>query len=237
MDVADFFFAAFMVSLLLALLAILAAVDPTTQTPRFLAGGEPRETILFYGSIYKALPDWLALDTDIDVLHEKLATSFHGDAKELARRAEHKVSRFADSRAFVHVSVVSLTLLGIARIDGLDVHWRSWVVALVLAIVGLLPAWDIGMLMVYGFGGLQRTAWVCWTALFLAPAVLAAGLLIYSAAAVSPTPEFIFVGYALTSILLSRFFLRYLNRRPMAIGSVIVTLIGFAALVLYLLGL
>lgn len=244
LDVADFFFAVFMVSLLFALLTILAAVDPTTQTPRFLAQIEQGQSIIFYRAIYTAGPDWLAPDADVEYLNERLARSFYIDAKELARRAEHKVSRFADSRAFVHVSIVALALLGIARIDGFDIHWRSWIIALVLAFVGFLPLWDIAMARHYGFAGMHSASgaprdksWLAWLALFLAPAIASAALLIFGGFESSPNLQFGFVTYALVAILMSRFFLRYLKSKcELAFGSVILTLAGFAPLVLFWFG-
>jgi hypothetical protein len=238
-DAADFFFAAFMVSLLFALLAILAAVDPTTQAPRFLGQAGQRETILFYGAIYKAQPNWLAPDEDVERLNEKLAKSFHEDAQELARRAEHKVSRFADSRAFVHVSIVALTLLGIARIDGFDVRFRWWLIASLLVLVAFLPVWDIYWHRHFGFARLRTDTqkpkgkdWVIWSVvLFLAPAIVATGLLVSGGIASKNYPQLVSISYALGSLLLSRFFLRHLDTRPkMEVGSAIVTAVGIALL-------
>jgi hypothetical protein len=243
-DVGDFFFAVFTVSLLLSLLAILAAVDPTTQTPRFLSAGASGESIIFYSWIYKAVRNgtWLKADQDVEDLNERLARSFHRDAMELARRAEHKVSRFADSRAFVHIAIVALALLGLARIDGFDIHWRSWILASVLSGVGVLPIWDIALAMHYGFAGLASGSeprptdpWRLWAAvLFFLPALVAGSLLIYGEISSSGKPELVFVLYALATIFVSRFLLRYVKSpEKMVCLGVVVALIGAIPLLLF----
>lgn len=235
-DVGDFFFATFIVTLLFALLAVLAAVDPTSQTPRFLTSEPPRRTILFYGSIYMGEETgWPADDADPDELMEMLAKSFHDDAEELARRAEHKVRRFADARAFVHVSLVSLVLLGIARIDGISSSSRWWVIASLLALIGFMPAWDMYLHRRFGFAEIRPTlATFVWRGLlFLSPAAVAAALLASADFAPNHSPQLISVCYALSALLVSRFALRYLaTTGKMAIGVGIAGVIGLVLLFL-----
>jgi hypothetical protein len=183
----------------------------------------------------------VAADADVEFLNEKLARSFHDDAQELARRAEHKVSRFADSRAFVHVSIVALALLGIARIDDFDIRSRWWLVASLLILVGFLPAWDIYWHRHFGFASLQANSqkaegrWsILWSVVvFLAPAIMATVLLVTGAFASRNDPQLVSVCYALGSLLFSRLSLRLLDTRTkMEAGSAIVTVVGVGFLIL-----
>jgi hypothetical protein len=233
-DAGDFFFATFIVSLLFALLAVLAALDPTSQTPNFLPRQPARRTILYYGSIYRKA-GWPEPDAEPEELDELLARSFHDDAEELARRAEHKVRRFADGRAFVHVSLVSLVLLGIARIEGLGESSRWWLVASLLATIGFLPAWDIYWHRHFGFADVRATLpeLIRRTVVFLVPAGVAAALLASAMFAPGVRPRLLSVSYALFSLLYSRFALRYLGTKvEMAAGACTVGAIGVGLLFL-----
>jgi len=222
-DVADFFFAVFVTSLLFALLAILGAVDSTTQTPRFIEEASQRsdsatDSILYYGNIYRDRNNWVQIDGDPEALNKRLAESYREDAIELSRRAEHKLNRFADARAGVHLSVVALALLGIARIDGLNVSARWWVIVGVLAGVGLLPGWDFLGHWQLGVGrtrvGARQPsggAWLFWSAVFLLPALASLVLLIAAQFASHSYPRLEAVGFSLTSLFVSRLTLRYVT--------------------------
>jgi hypothetical protein len=231
------FFAVFMGSLLLSLLAILAAVDPTTQTPRFLRRLDTHNSIIFYKSIYQNRRNWVAVGAPVESLEEQLARSFHADALELSRRAEHKVSRFADARACVHVSVVALTLLGVSRIEGFDPHWRWWIIVGLLIAVAFTPIWDIAMAWHYGFaelgaagGGSERAQSILLLAVFFLPAVMAMGLLISGGFAPGHDPRLVSVSYALGSLFLSRLSLRYLKAGGMSAVSSYIAIFGLVLL-------
>jgi len=207
-DAAVVFFAGFMVSLLVSLLFILGAVDPTSQIPGFLAHGPRRSSILFYRFINRdQSKDWLSSSVRLRDLERRLAESFRQDAMELSRRALHKVERFAESRAFVHVSIVTLTLLGIARANGLDPHARWYLIVAILIGVSLVPMWDIIRMAGVHMADL-RGPWFWRTVVFATPAALAAVLLVADVSGVFPRLEFIFVAYSLTVILVGRFTIR-----------------------------
>lgn len=240
LDAADFLFAGFTVSLVLALLAILAALDPTSQTPRFLARPSGRQSILFYHSIYERR-GWSALNADPGYLEEALAESFHQDTEELARRAEHKVQRFADARVFVHLAVVMLALLGIARSDALSATTRWWLMVSVLGLIGLLaPGWDIYWQRHHGFAGLAavtRRSLLSIGLLYSLPALFAVALLVTADFTSSWRPQLVSLVFALGALLFSRLALPYL-RAPMRLGcgSGLVVLPGLGLLVWFWIG-
>jgi hypothetical protein len=228
-DAADVFFAGFMVSLLASLLFILGAVDPTSQIPGFLPHGPRRNSILFFRFIHRDQSEhWLDSNVRLEDLDMQLAESFRNDAMELSRRALHKVERFAESRAFVHVAIITLTLLGIARVNGADVHARWYLVVGVLIGASFLPMWDIVRMAGVQMADL-RGPWLWRSVVFASPAAFAAFLLLADVSGVFPRMEFIFVSYAASVILVERFAIR--NRlRWMVIGSI--GMVGVGALAL-----
>lgn len=229
-DGADVFFAGFMVSLLMSLLFILGAVDPTSQIPGFLPHGPRRHSILFYRFIHRDQSlHWLDASVKLDELQKQLAESFREDAMELSRRALHKVERFAESRAFVHVAIITLTLLGIARINGVDVHARWYLVVAVLIGVSFVPMWDTVRMAGVQMADL-RGPWLWRTVVFASPAAFAAFLLLADVSGVFPRMEFIFVAYSVSVTLAERFVIRN-GLRWMVAGSIGMVAVGALAFI------
>jgi hypothetical protein len=159
---ADFFFASFIIGLALALLSAIAALDPTSFYPRFIgSSGEP-ESLLYYRAIGQdeLAPDspwrercadgeerWVALaSASAGELRELLARSYHVDARRLSHRAHHKVYRFTECNTFVTIAVVSLALLGVARLDPASESLRWWVLVALLIAYSWSPTYDYSML-------------------------------------------------------------------------------------------
>jgi hypothetical protein len=205
----DFFFSAFLISLALALGSAIAAVDPTSHYPHFMAATRKRKgSVLFHGIISERTDWWDSLkalrDAELDSL---LVESYHEDAKRLARRARHKTQRFAECNAFVHVAVASLALLGASRLGFFSELQRWSLMAVILGAAAALPAWDLLSLWRLSFpdigkGYRSKEAIVREGLAFLGPTILVTWILIGVAVPLQAEPET--AGYALLSPLVLR---------------------------------
>jgi hypothetical protein len=147
-----FTFLLFLTSLFFALIAALAALDPTSQYPRFLPRAERSGSILHYRAIAKGT-DW---PNTPQASYSDLAESAYQDARVLAIRAVHKTERFAESRAFVHVAMASLALLGIFSVPDVSLRFRWWLCATFLATILIIPAWQFWAMWRMGFDNIGR---------------------------------------------------------------------------------
>lgn len=152
-----FFFAAFILGVALSVALALAALDPTSFTPRFLDyKGDPNDSLLFYGAIAEQTrEDWGELLHDAGI-QARYAGSLHSDAHRLARRARHKVQRFMLANAFVQFTVVALALLGAVRLTPhVTEHTRWIVVSAVLIAYVLMPVLDFAYFWWSNFPGVR----------------------------------------------------------------------------------
>jgi hypothetical protein len=141
----DFFFAAFLIGIFLSVAFALVALDPTSFAPRFLPRKEgKRDSILFYQAIAdREEHEWDEISLEpASKLQQRLAESYHKDARRLSNRAIHKVRRFGLSAVVVQFTVVALALLGIMRLIHPRGGERWWLAASVLIAYSLLPCID-----------------------------------------------------------------------------------------------
>lgn len=205
-------FLLFLTSLFFALIAALAALDPTSQVPRFVTRAERPGSLLHYRAIAEG-QGWP--ETPL-ASYGQLATSAHQDAAVLAVRAMHKTERFAESRAFVHLAMASLALLGIFSSPDTSLRLRWWVAAAFLATVLVIPAWQFRSMWRMGFDGIGRGASTDRDALptrslikdawpYFFPALVAAVFLVVARLI---DAEWVALLYALLVLLVNRLVLR-----------------------------
>jgi hypothetical protein len=170
---ADFFFATFIIGLALAVLAAIAALDPTSFYPRFLGTHDEPESLLYYRAIGQDVLSAESRWREIGVedgrgrwqaygaageasLREALAHSYHLDARRLSHRAYHKVYRFTECNAFVNAAVMSLALLGISRLEFASASFQWWIIATMLVLYSWAPFYDYWVLVRQNFPDVGR---------------------------------------------------------------------------------
>lgn len=189
----DLFFGSFVIGLVGALLAAVAALDPTSFYPRFLGSRSEPKSVLYYRAIGQDdiaeptddVPDgrsrWAEIAARSDEqLWALLGDSYHEDARRLAHRARHKVYRFTECNAFVELAIASLALLGLVRLGNRSDEAGWWLVSLVLIAYAWLPAYDFLVLIRRNFPDVGReymtdrtcSWWMSLTLFFIPTAVV-----------------------------------------------------------------
>jgi hypothetical protein len=159
----DYFFGVFLIGLFASVVLALAALDPTSFTPRFVGIVTEPKSILFYRAIDGMKPaEWDAV-LDDPHLQRRLAEDFHRDARRLSHRATHKVRRFSSANAVVQLTVAALTLLGVMRLNHVRTEDRWWLATALLIVYIALPVMDFIYLRVYNFPGVGREYADAWT--------------------------------------------------------------------------
>ncbi|MFN2587015.1 MAG: hypothetical protein ABR613_02695 [Actinomycetota bacterium] len=193
-----FFFAVFVVSVVFAVAASLAAIGPSTHL------GESEDSkfwssLLFYRQIAQD-PEWgKYIDEAPAHLEERLARDFHKEARFIAKRVEYKMARSREAAAFINVAGVSLVLLGVFSLRELSQEIRWWIGAGMLFVFAVLPILDYCQMRLFGFAQEEK---VPKRYRLLAISCVSAGILLVFAGA--HDFEWWAVGYALGVILTSR---------------------------------
>lgn len=196
-------FVIFLAAVAIALLTALAAIGPGTPL-RFKSrtlgtSGDAEWSLLFYAFI-AADQQWSErYDLTVDKLRDRLGRNFHTEAREIAKRVSYKVARSRESGAFVQLAILSLTLLGIFEARGLSDSARWWIVTALIALVVILPFWELWQMLQTGYAANRG-----WRAPYLWLAVagsLAVGLLV---AGELTDHQWEALYYALFVVLLSR---------------------------------
>jgi hypothetical protein len=235
MGLTTFSFLLFLTSVFFALIAALAALDPGSQSPSFLPRAKPPGSILHYRAI-AAGDGW---PTKPNATYEALAKSAHQDARVLAVRAVHKTKRSSESRAFVHVAMASLTLLGIFSLPDVSLRLRWWLSAIFLAILLILPALPFWSMWRMGFDGIGRDRFASDNALpgsrFFAAAwpyfltALAAAAFLLTARVLHA--EWAALLYAFVVLLTHRLLLQTSRRRVLYLVSTALMVAGLVAFI------
>jgi hypothetical protein len=199
MPVTTFFFMAFVISIVLALGFILAAIGPSTtyRDPNQLYPVD--RSLLFYSSIRTDKAWDKYMDESVGSLHERLARNFHYEAKNLSKRVHYKVARSREAGAFVYLAVLSLTLLGIFSVSPIHRDTRWWIASGVLLLISLLPVWDRWQMQHFEFPeAIPRESTYMWLSL----AVASEGVLLW--VGLEYEGQWWAVLYALSIVLISR---------------------------------
>jgi hypothetical protein len=203
LSVQAFFFIVFLVAVVLAVAASLAAIGPTRH---YGEGGEGWKSLLFYPHIAQD-PEWNDyLEKTPEELQRMLAENFHQEARSIAKRVPYKMARSREAAAFITVATMALALLGIFSIGTISPDTRWWIAAGVLFFFSLMPIIDFFQMQVFGFtdrDGLPRQ----YAYLGISCAVAALLLML----ALRHALQWPAVGYTLGVILTSR--LSLLSRR------------------------
>jgi hypothetical protein len=206
LDIRGFFFTVFLFSVVFAVTLALSAIGPSAPYPEISprsrrAGSAPDDSLLFYARITKSA-DWdRYLKWGKARLTEKLARDFHDEAQTIAHRVEYKVARSRESAAFVLLTVVALSLLGIFSIGSFTLGQQWWLAVTLLLILLVLPFIDLAYMRLLHFSPPERsTAWLSYG--LLAGSIGAAAVLLASAP--SRGQHWPAVVYALVALLCSR---------------------------------
>ena len=226
-DIRGFFFVVFLLSVVFAVTLALAAIGPSGDYPwpRRKESGTP-ESLIFYALIARN-PDWdRCLNWNTDRLRLRLATNFHQEARTLAHRVNYKVARSRESGAFVLLTVVSLSLLGIFSVEAFSLATRWWIaVALLLALL-VLPFFDVAYMQLFKYAS-RTPAWQAY-ALLAACTAFATMLL---ALAPSHRLHWPAVIYALVALLCPRLAVVHKWFAPFLLGGS--ALGGFVLILVY----
>lgn len=198
-----FFFIVFLVAVVFAVAASLAAIGPTTH---YGEGGGSWPSLLYYAQIARD-DKWADyLKRPPEDLRKMLAENFHVEARYIAKRVPYKMARSREAAAFITVAAMSLALLGIFSIETITPGTRWWIAAGVLFVFSIMPAIDFAHMRVFHFTEERRfPRQYVWLAVCCSISTL---LLAVGPPFRSQWPA---VGYALGVILTSR--LSLLSRR------------------------
>lgn len=213
-----FFFAVFIVAVVFAVAASLAAIGPSSHYQG--AGVQTfKPSLLFYARIARDR-DWSAyIDGAPEELIQRLARDFHDEAQDIARRVEYKLARAREAAAFINVAAISLALLTVFSLGGIGEAVRWWVAATLLTVFSLGPLLDYRLMRLFGFVKKQdvpRNYWLLGTC--------CSCIVVLLAFAREHDFEWPAVWYALAVIFISR--LSLVSRRYAGPLMVVVTLVG-----------
>lgn len=138
-----FFFMAFLFSVVLSLLVILAAIGPSATYRAKSGEWRSERSLIFYASI-RGDDDWGSyLGMNALTLEQKLSRNFHHEAKVIAKRVHYKVARSREAGAFIYLAVTSLVLLGVFSMETISAEMRWWVASGTVMFLAALPLWDL----------------------------------------------------------------------------------------------
>lgn len=151
-----FFFLLFIGFAALALLLILAAIGPSTPLSRSRRKSDEKDSdfrtsVLYFGRIIRDEHWDEHLAKSSAELNRLIASNYHLEAKFLSRRIVYKISRSREAAAFLHLSVVCLSLLGLYSAEQIDTNTKWWFSSSFLVLLFLIPFWDLYRMKHYDF--------------------------------------------------------------------------------------